>query len=179
MIEVSEIKRTAPSQFSTRLQQIIYDTLEANGIPFERVDNSPSHTMEEAVFINARLGGKMAKNILLTNRQQTKYWLLTMGADKPFVTRDFSKALGIPRVSFAPQEKLQELLGVEYGAANILCTLTDTEHRYQLVIDADVLKEPSFMMPDGTVTSHLKISTADLTQKLLPASGHTPEIINL
>lgn len=179
MIEVSEIKRTPPEEFSTPLQQTIYCTLQGLGIEFERVDNSPSHTMEEAVYINSRLGGRMAKNILLTNRQQTRFWLLVMAADKPFVTRDFSHALEIPRVSFAPEEKLRELLGVEYGAANILCTLTDTDRRYQLVIDRDVLREPSFMLPDGTVTSHLKISTADLTDKLLPHSGHTPIIIEL
>ncbi len=179
MIEVSEIKRTPPEEFSTPLQHTIYSTLQELGIVFERVDNSTSHTMEEAVYINSRLGGRMAKNILLTNRRQTRFWLLVMSADKPFVTRDFSNALGIPRVSFAPEEKLQELLGVEYGAANILCTLTDTDRHYELVIDRDVLCEPSFMLPDGTVTSHLKIATADLTDKLLPHSGHIPVIIEL
>ncbi len=179
MVEVSEVMREAPQSFSTPLQKEIYRVLEELKVPFERVDNSPSYSMEDAVAINEKLGGKMAKNVLLTNRQQTRYWLLVMEADKPFVTRDFSGALGIPRVSFAPTEKLQELLGVEHGAANVLCTLMDPEKKYQLVIDEDILKHPEFMLPDGTVTCHLKLSTRDLMEKLIPYSGHEPIIIKL
>lgn len=112
MIEVSEVMTTAPAKFETELQKKIYETLEEMKIPFERVENSPSHTMEDAIAINERLGGRMAKNLLLTNRQNNRFWLLVMDGDKPFVTRDFSGTLGIPRVSFAREELLHDLLGV-------------------------------------------------------------------
>lgn len=179
MITVSEIKTSAPERFETPLQQKIYETLEAEGIPFERVENSPSHTMEDAVAINERLGGRMAKNLLLTNRQKNRFWLLVMDGDKPFVTRDFSGALGIPRVSFADEALLQELLGVERGAANILCTLTHSTETFTLVVDRDVLDRADFMLPDGTVTNHIKLPTAVIFERLLPPTGHTPTVIDL
>lgn len=171
MIEVSEVMTDKPSEFSTPLQETIYKTLERLNIPFTRVVNSPSHTMEDAIAINERLGGQMAKNLLLCNRQRTKFYLLVMPGDKPFVTRDFSASLSISRVSFAPEEDLKLLLGVELGATNVMCKLLPQAADVTLVIDRDVLRRPDFMLPDGTVTCHLKIATADLTDKILPLIG--------
>ena len=179
MIEVSEVMTTAPSEFESPLQKKIYETLAELTIPFERVENTPSHTMEDAVAINERLGGKMAKNLLLTNRQKNRFWLVVMAGDKPFVTRDFSGALEIPRVSFAQEELLQELLGVERGATNILCTLTHPASAFTLVVDREVMEQPEFMLPDGTVTNHLKLKTKDIFERILPTTGHTPIIIDL
>lgn len=179
MVTVGKVTTVPPETYSNPLQKKIYDTLSRLDIPFERVENSPSHTMEEAVEINKALGGRMAKNIFLTNRQKTKWWLLVMDPDKPFITRDFSGALGIPRVSFAPLDMFAEKLGVESGAANILCTLNDASADIQLVLDKDVLDADSFMLPDATVTSHIKIRTSDLTERLIPATGHQPIIIDL
>lgn len=179
MISVSHVTHDAPSVYETPLQRAVYETLFRLSIPFARVVNSPSHTMEDAEAINAVLGGKMAKNLLLTNRQKTRFWLLVMAGDKPFVTRDFCAALGIPRVSFADESLLQEKLGVERGAANILCTLTHSPEAFTLVVDREVAEREDFMLPDGTVTGHLKIATADIFGRLLPASGHVPIFIDL
>lgn len=179
MIHVSPVTSLPPESYQSPLQQLIYTTLTEHNIPFRRVSNDPSHTMEEAVYINRALGGRMAKNLLLTNRQQNKFWLLVMAADKPFVTRDFSAALNIPRVSFAPAECLERLLGVEYGAANILCTLSDPACSYTLVIDRQVLEDETFMCPDGTTTGHIRISTDDLLNRILPLTAHTPLLIDL
>lgn len=179
VITVSEITTESPEIFETSLQQKIYETLSSMGIPFDRVINSPSHTMEDAVAINEKLGGKMAKNLLLTNRQKNKFWLLVMAGHKPFITRDFSGALGIPRVSFAEEDLLQNLLGVERGATNILCTLTHPASAFKLVVDREVTEQEYFMLPDGTVTNHLKLKTEDIFKRLLPLTGHTPMIIDL
>lgn len=35
------------------------------------------------------------------------------------------------------------------------------------------------MLPDGTVTNHLKLRTADIFDRLLPVTGHTPTLITL
>ncbi len=179
MIDVSPITHDSPTEFETPLQKEIYGILSKLSIPFDRVENSPSHTMEDAEAINAVLGGKMAKNLLLTNRQKNRFWLMVMSGDKPFVTRDFCAALGIPRVSFADEALLQEKLGVERGAANILCTLTHSPGTFTLVVDREVTEREDFMLPDGTVTGHLKLRTADIFDRILPPTGHIPTVINL
>lgn len=179
MIEVGEVKTSKPERFVNSVQELIYNTLDRENIPFERVENSPSRSMEDAVAINERLGGRMAKNLLLCNRQRTRFYLLVMRDDKPFVTRDFSAAMGISRVSFAPAEDLDRFLGVESGAANVLSLMRPEAAEVNLVIDADLLDSETFMCPDGTVTGHLKIAMPHLINNLIPLTDHRPAIIHI
>ncbi|MBO4230693.1 MAG: hypothetical protein J5886_03360, partial [Bacteroidales bacterium] len=51
MFKVSEIITTPPEEFSSELQRKVYETFEALGIPFERVDTDPGITMEDCHFI--------------------------------------------------------------------------------------------------------------------------------
>ena len=53
-----------------------YDYLDALGIPYRRVGHDAAETMEACAEIDARLGVKMCKNLFLTNRQQTDFYLL-------------------------------------------------------------------------------------------------------
>ena len=97
--------------------------------------------------------------------------------DKPFVTREFCGALGIPRVSFAPAEKLKELTGVEVGATTILSSVLPECAPVHLVIDRSVAGSEWFACTDGTATCFVKIRTTDLLDKYIPASGHSLKII--
>ena len=177
MFYVSEIKRTAPETFSTPLQKKVYEMFSELGIPFERVDTDPGITMEDCQNINARLGGRIVKSIFLCNRQQTKFYLYVTRDDKPFVTKDFGQALGIPRVSFASAEKLLEIAGTEHGATTVLSACLDSAKEVTFVIDKEVLEGEWYCCTDGTVGCFVKIKVSDLLDKYLPACGHTPILI--
>ena len=112
MFHVSDILTTPPPVFASELQQRVYETFAALAIPFERVDTDPGLTMEDCQHIDAKIGVQIVKTIFLCNRQQTAFYLYVTTDDKPFVTRDFCAALGIPRVSFAPADQLWERTGV-------------------------------------------------------------------
>ena len=109
MIQVSNISNEAPITFGNNLQKAVYEMFSTLGIRFERVQTDEVITMEDCTAINDRLDMKMVKTLFLTNRQQTEFYLFVTEGDKPFRSKDFSQALGISRVSFAPAEKLQEL----------------------------------------------------------------------
>ena len=113
MFKVSDIITTPPAAFASELQRQVYATFAERGIPFGRVDTDPGLTMEDCQHIDAKIGVRIVKTIFVCNRQQTEFYLYVTTDDKPFVTRDFCGALGIPRVSFASAEKLWELTGVE------------------------------------------------------------------
>lgn len=172
MFRVSEILTTPPPAFATRLQQKVYETFAALGIPFGRVDTDPGLTMEDCQHIDARIGVRIVKTVFLCNRQQTEFYLYVTTDDKPFVTREFCGALGIPRVSFAPAEKLRELTGVEVGATTVLSAILPESAGVHLVMDRSVAEGEWFACTDGTATCFVKFRTADLLQKYLPASGH-------
>ncbi|MBO7076661.1 MAG: prolyl-tRNA synthetase associated domain-containing protein [Bacteroidales bacterium] len=177
MFKVSDIITTPPQEFSSDLQRQVYATFASLGIPFERVDTDPGLTMEDCQHIDAKIGVRIVKTIFVCNRQQTEFYLYVTTDDKPFVTREFCGALGIPRVSFASAEKLWELTGVMVGATTILSAILPQAAGVHLVMDRSVAEGEWFACTDGTATCFVKIRTADLLDKYLPASGHELRVI--
>ena len=177
MFKVSDILSTPPAEFSSELQQKVYETFSALGIPFQRVDTDPGLTMEDCRHIDAKIGVRIVKTVFLCNRQQTEFYLYVTTDDKPFVTRDFCGALGIPRVSFAPADKLWELTGVLVGATTILSAILPSASGVHLIMDHDVAESDWFACTDGTATCFVKIRTQDLLDKYLPATNHSLTII--
>lgn len=141
MFYVSEIQTKAPDKFQTPLQERVYWALNELQIPFERVDTDEAITMEDCVAINEKLDMHMVKTLFLCNRQQTEFYLFITVGDKPFRSKDFSAALGVSRVSFAPAEKMTEMLGTKIGAATVFSSLLDTGKQVRMIFDKEVLAE--------------------------------------
>ncbi len=177
MFKVSDPISSAPEIFSSELQRLVYETFARECIPFERVDTDPGLTMDDCRHIDAKIGVRIVKTLFLCNRQQSDFYLYVTTDDKPFVTRDFCSALGIPRVSFAPADKLWELTGVEVGATTILSAVLPQSSGVRFIMDAGVASAKWFACTDGTPTCFVKISTQDLLEKLIPATGHDLTII--
>ncbi len=167
MFKVSDIITTPPAACSTELQRQVYAAFAERGIPFGRVDTDPGLTMEDCQHIDAKIGVRIVKTIFVCNRQQTEFYLYVTTDDKPFVTRDFCGALGIPRVSFASAEKLWELTGVEVGATTILSAILPQAAGVHLVMDRGVAESEWFACTDGTATCFVKLRTRDLLDKYL------------
>ena len=177
MFKVSDIITTPPAEFSSELQKAVYEAFASLGIPFGRVDTDPGLTMEDCQHIDAKIGVHIVKTIFLCNRQQTEFYLYVTTDDKPFVTRDFCSALGIPRVSFAPAEKLWELTGVKVGATTILSAVLPQSSGVHLVMDRSVAEAEYFACTDGTATCFVKVLAKDLLGKYIPATGHNLTLI--
>lgn len=177
MFYVSDLITTPPLEFSSTLQRKIYETFDALGIPFERVDTDPGITMEDCQHIDAKIGVHIVKTVFLCNRQQTEFWLYVTSDDKPFVTREFCGTLGIPRVSFAPADRLEAITGVKVGATTILSAVLPEAKDVHIVMDRDVAESEWFSCTDGTATCFVKFRTADLLEKFIPSTSHSLTII--
>lgn len=179
MFYVSEIQTKAPCHFQTKLQELVYGTLKKLQIPFERVDTDEAITMEDCVAIDEKLDMNMVKTLFLCNRQQTDFYLLITVGNKPFRSKDFSNALGVARVSFAPAEQMEIMLGTKIGAATVFSSLLDSENKVRIVFDKDVLEEEWYGCSDGTTTGYMKVRTNDIYQKFLPFTKHMPDVIEV
>lgn len=179
MFYISNIFFTRPEQCATPLRERVYATLERLGVQYERVETDPAVTMDLCQEIDKALGTRIVKTLLLTNRQQTTFYLLAMPDDKPFVTKDFSQAMGVARVSFAKEELLEELLGTKRGAATLLSAIQDEQGRVQVVMDKALLESDWFACSDGLSTGYMKLRLSDLLEKYLPHAKHEPKIIEL
>ena len=177
MFKVSEIITTPPEEFLSPLQKLVYETLDKLGIPFERVDTDPGLTMEDCQIIDRKIGVRIVKTIFLCNRQQTEFRIYVTSDDKPFVTKDFCRKLGIPRVSFAPADKLEELTGVKVGATTILSAVLPSARDVILVMDKEIAESEWYACTDGTATCFIKIRTKDLLDKYIPSTGRSLIVI--
>lgn len=176
---VSKPTPTPPETYQTETQRRIYDTLIRLGIPFVRVDTDDGSTMEDCVFISEGLQCPVVKTIFVCNRQRTRFHLFVTSADKPFITKDFCGALGISRVSFAPQEMLLERLGTRMGATTLLSLINDPNHNITAVIDREVADRDMLACTDGTATCFMKMKMSDVFGKFLPYTGHQPIVIDV
>lgn len=157
----------------------VYDLLDRLGIAYERTDHDPAMTMDDCMEIDRILELIICKNLFLCNRQETQFYLLMMPGDKAFKTKYLSAQLGVARLSFGKAEQMERLLDVTPGSVSIMGLMNDPENRVQLVIDEDVLRDPCIGCHPCINTSSLKIATADILEKFLPAVHHQPIIVHL
>lgn len=174
-----EVYQGAPAERRDEVENRVYECLARLDIPFTRVDHEAAFTMEDCVAIGEALDVSICKNLLLTPRNRSAFYLLCMPGDKPFSTKDFSKLIGSSRLSFATEEDLIGLLGCHAGSASILGLMNDTEHRVHLLIDRPVYEAEYLSCHPCICTSSLKLRTRDVLTKLLPHTGHTPRIVDL
>jgi len=179
MFYVSNPYKNAPEQFRNPLQQKTYEALDYLQLPYERVDTDEAITMEDCIQINERLHMKMVKTLFLCNRQHTAFYLFITAGDKHFRSKDFSTALGVARVSFAPSELMEEMLGTKIGAATVFSTLLETARNVQIVFDKDVLSEEWYGCSDGTTTGYMKLKTDHIIHQFLSYTKHIPKIIEV
>ena len=163
-----------PADESGRLEKEIrtYDFLDANHVWYERIDHEAAMTMEVCEEIDKALDATICKNLFLCNRQETNFYLLMLPGHKKFKTKDISKQLGVARLSFAKDAYMEEYLDITPGSVSVLGLMNDKEHQVKLLIDEEVLDSEYFGCHPCINTSSLRMRTADLIEKVLPAMEH-------
>ena len=156
-----------------------YALLDSLGIEYRRVDHEHADTIEACEQVEGLLECKICKNLFLTNRQQTDFYLLVMPGEKPFKTKLLSKQIGSARLSFASPEHMEKYLDITPGSVSILGLMNDKGGAVRLLVDSDLLKEEYFGCHPCINTSSLRLKTADVLEKLLPAMGHKPSFVDL
>lgn len=176
-----ELKKGRPKSGEGRLDKEIrvYDLLDSLDVEYERIDHAPAMTMDICEEIDASLGALICKNLFLCNRQQTDFYLLMMPADKPFKTKDLSAQIGSSRLSFSPPEFMEEFLDITPGSVSVMGLMNDKNFRVRLLVDADVLECEYVGCHPCINTSSLRLRTADLREKIIPAMKHKMTVVRL
>lgn len=174
---VSKPVTTPPTGPLTPLQKRVYALLDQLKIGYQRVDCQPAIRMADCIAIEESLDTKIVKTLLLTNRQETAYYLYVLPGDVPYQASAFSRALGVSRAQFAQSYALQPLLGTDIGGTTVLSAVWPAAQQVRLVIDQRALTTTSLGCTDGTPTSYLKIATQDLLNLYLPACGRSFTVI--
>ena len=170
-----------PADWAGRLPKEIrcYDLLDSLGVAYQRIDHEAAMTMEACEEIDRALDAVICKNLLLCNRQHTRFYLLMLPGEKQFKTSVLSTEIGSSRLSFASAEDMQALLEITPGSVSVLGLMNDHEHRVELLMDEDVVKGEYFGCHPCINTSSLRLKMSDLLEKILPAMEHSPRMVTL
>lgn len=170
-----------PQDWAQRLdkEQRVYDLLDQLQLPYQRIDHEAAMTMEACAAIDEALQATICKNLLLCNRQCTEFYLLMLPGDKPFKTSILSKQIGSSRLSFAGAEYMEQFLDITPGSLSVLGLMNDSGNRVQLLVDKALLDGTFIGCHPCINTSSLRLRTADLMDKIIPAMHHSITIVDL
>ncbi len=153
----------------------VLDWLHENAIPYRYFEHERADTIEHCVrmpFIGPDV--TICKNVFLCNRQQTAYYLMLLRPETPFRTAVVSKALGVSRLSFAPDEALGRILRLSAGSVSPLGLLFDAERKTTLCYEAAVRLTPDIAFHPCDNTATVIFTQAVFWERVLPLLGVEP-----
>ena len=179
--DIMKLENGRPTDCGHRLAKEVrtYDLLDSLGVSYQRIDHEAAMTMEACAEVDKMLDAVICKNLLLCNRQCTDFYMLMIPGHKVFKTSVLSKKIGSSRLSFAAPEYMEQYLDITPGSLSVMGLMNDKENKVKLLIDADVLKGEYFGCHPCINTSSLRIKITDLMERIIPAMGHEPTIVEL
>ena len=177
-MRVSQVYTAAPSEERCAVEMETFALLDRLGIPYTWVAHDMANTIEDCAAVDAALGVSICKNLFLCNRQKTEFYLLAMPGDKLFQTKELSRQLGTARLSFAPPERMEELLGCAPGSASVLGMAYDKSHQVHLLMDREVYESEWFGCHPCKSDATLRIQTRDLLNIFFPYTGHSVTVVD-
>lgn len=160
-------------------KQKVYDFLDTLGIEYKNFDHEPLMSISQADELDKKMGVSIAKNLFLSTKHSTEFYLLLMQGDKKFNTGKVSKQVQVPRMTFGNDEKLLMYLDITPGSVSPLGLINDNDNNVNFLIDGDLLKEEYVAVHPNLNTSTVVLRVTDLLEKILPATNHTYRIVEV
>lgn len=168
-----------PEKTATDKEMQSYLLLEENGVEYIRAEHEEAATIELCEEIEKVIDAKICKNLLLCNRQQTKFYMLLIPGDMVFKTKYLSSQINSSRLSFAGGEQMEKLLNVTPGSLTVLSLMYDKNKEVELLIEKNIFKEKYFCCHPCVNTATVRFLTTDLKEKVLPALQREYTIVDL
>ena len=156
-----------------------YDFLDGLHLEYKTLKHPAAFSIEECEKVRTRVNAPVFKNLFLTNKQQTRFYLLLMPGEKVFKTKYLSAQINSARLSFAGEDFMMRYLGVTPGSVTPLGLMNDKENTVTLLIDNDLRECDVFACHPCVNTASVVMSFEDLTGKVLPATGHDFQWVTL
>lgn len=150
----------------------IFQRLEALHIRIQTKDHPLAETMEDLVQVEKELGTLIPKNLFLTPRNQSAFYLCLVRPDCMFKTSDISKQIRSSRLSFGSPEKMAQLLNTHPGAVSPMGLMFESAKDVRLLVDERLKDEKYLGFHPNDNTKTLSMSGEDFFQIFVPSTGH-------
>lgn len=156
-----------------------YEVLDKLKIEYEKYEHESIYTIEAAEELDKKMGLEICKNLFMSTRHSTEFYLILMPGNKRFNSGKVSKELKVLRMTFAKDEYLLEYLGLLPGSVTPLGLIQDTKNVVNFIIDKDVMDMEKIAIHPCVNTETVIIKLSDLIEKILPYTGHTYKVIEI
>lgn len=163
----------------TVMEEKVYDFLDGLKVNYKTLKHPAAFTIEECEKVRDIINAPVFKNLFLTNKQQTKFYLLLLPGEKVFKTKYLSAQINSARLSFADENHMRQLLGVTPGSVTPLGLIQDKECIVNLLLDSELKNYPVFACHPCTNTASVVMSLEDLISRVIPATGHEFQWVTL
>ena len=153
--------------------------LDALDIAYDRASHPPVLTIADCAETDAKLNAVTAKNYFLTTKNQKRFYLCVARPEARFVTKDVSKQVDSPRLSFASDEKLYEILRVHAGSVSPLALMFDSAKDVTLLVDSRLYGADRLAFHPCDNTQTVAMSAADFFGKFLSAVRCAPVCVEM
>ncbi|MDR3086197.1 MAG: hypothetical protein LBU47_07790 [Christensenellaceae bacterium] len=163
----------------TRDQELLLGHLRAIGCRFELLEHEPCRTMGDCLAIAEPLGAVYPKNVFLCNRSQSEFTLLLLEPQRRFVTREVSQKLGVSRLSFGPDERLEGFLHLRPGSVSPLGLLFESARQLRFAVDESLKSAARLCFHPLDASMTVLLRGDDFFELFLPSIGRKPLFLHL
>jgi Ala-tRNA(Pro) deacylase len=156
--------------------ETLLDKLTCLDISFTTHTHLPLRTVEDAKAFRGDLPGAHIKNLYLRDRKKHNF-LIVVQEDRQIDLKSFGGQIGSDRLSFGSADRLFEMLGVRPGAVSPFALINDSDHKVQLILDADLADQSCLYAHPLVNDVTLGLSGADLL-RFTTFTGHQPQLLS-
>lgn len=163
----------------TSSEKRVYLFLAENMIPYRHTRHKRVSAISDCTLPESLLGGRMPKNLLLTPRNESEYYLLVMHPESLFRTSLVSRQAGASRLQFAGDKALDTLFHTHSGAVSPFGFLFDTKKRVKLLMDKRLKEDASLIFHPLENTASVLLNADTFLYRVLPLLERTPVWIDM
>lgn len=152
----------------------VYASLDAMGIAYDAIRHDAAAHITQCMEVMRSLNAVVVKNIFLCPRNQSRFYLLLTRPDAKLRTSDISAQAGASRLSFAPEDKLLELLNERPGAISPMGLIFDEGHAVTVLVDDTLFRAERLAFHPCVNTESLAMSGRDFFDVFLKQLGCAP-----
>jgi Ala-tRNA(Pro) deacylase len=145
--------------------------LDQRQISYQYLSHPAVFTCEEAALYRPPMEAVSTKNLFLSDKKKRRFFLAVTACEKQVRLDSLSLQLDCPKLRFAPESELNNLLGVARGAVTVLGLVNDQGHQVELWIDTEIWAGEFFLCHPLVNTASLVLSKPTL-ERFFSLTGH-------
>ena len=142
------------------------------------VSHDPVYAIEEMEHLHLDADALIAKNLFLRDARGKRHFLVVLAKDKVVDLKALRRRLGTSALSFASEDRLNRLLGLEKGAVTPLGILNDEARAVEVLFDRDLAGLPALGVHPNRNTATVFLPLADL-ESLIRSHGNAVSFVDI